>query len=196
MLEEEGQIDSARRNLQKCLREFRESLAQISRLSVSLFPELPLCMNPGHLSGKSEKGSLALELFIQEPEVAALFDGDRGLSHYTNITYLSRTPQSRHDVDRASFDGQHVALKKYNLQSEASIKTLRQELAVLARLKHPNIISVRLFFEEKGAAYVEFPMYDCDMEAWLNGGSPPHTPTCTLLRMISCAPLSTCTAPE
>ncbi len=68
--EAEAEVDSARRNVQKCQREFRKSLAQISRLSVSLFPELPLCMKPGHLSGKSEKwGSLALELFIHEPEV-------------------------------------------------------------------------------------------------------------------------------
>jgi serine/threonine protein kinase len=44
----------------------------------------------------------------------------------------------------------------------------------LARLKHPNIIPVRLFFEETGAAYVEFPLYDCDMEAWLEKRSPTY----------------------
>jgi hypothetical protein len=37
----------------------------------------------------------------------------------------------------------------------------------LSRLEHPNIIAVRLFFVDKGAAYVEFPLYACDMEAWL-----------------------------
>ena len=45
--EAEAEVDSARRNVQKCDSEFRKSLAQISRLSVSLFPELPLCMKPG-----------------------------------------------------------------------------------------------------------------------------------------------------
>jgi hypothetical protein len=59
--------------------------------------------------------------------VATLFDGDRKMSHYTHVEMVSRTPKSRHDVDRASFNGLddreiHVALKKYNLQSEDCMK--------------------------------------------------------------------------
>jgi hypothetical protein len=115
-----------------------------------------------------DQTSYLAELFTHEPEVAALFAPERERSHYSDIKPLSRTPDSRHDVDRASFDGTNVALKKYNLNREESLKTLRQELVVLSRLHHPNIISVNLFLVEKAAvAYVEFPLYECDMEAWL-----------------------------
>ena len=41
--------------------------------------------------------------------------------------------------------------------------------ACASRLKHPNIIPVNLFIEDlaHGCVYVEFPLYDQDMEAWL-----------------------------
>ena len=38
-------------------------------------------------------------------------------------------------------------------------------LLVLPRFFH--MIPVRLFCVDKGAAYVEFPLVECDMEAWL-----------------------------
>jgi hypothetical protein len=132
---------NARGNVQKCLREFREILAEISRLSVSFFPELPFCMKQAHLaclSGDAKKASLAQQLFISEPEVAALFAGHRDTSHYTNVEKLSRTPDSRHDVDRASFDGEDVVLKKYNLQNEASMKTLRDGRPLLELHMHTH----------------------------------------------------------
>ena len=160
--EAEAAVEAERRLLQACLREHRENIAHISRLAALHFPELPILMK------QRDQTSYLAELFTHEPEVAALFAPDRKLSHYSNIKPLSRTPDSRHDVDRASFDGTDVALKKYNLNREESLKTLRQELAVLSRLHHPNIISVRLFLvEEAAVAYVEFPLYECDMEAWL-----------------------------
>ena len=40
-------------------------------------------------------------------------------------------------------------------------------------LKHPNIIPVNLFIEDKGCVYVEFPLYDMDMEEWLKD-NPSH----------------------
>ena len=40
-------------------------------------------------------------------------------------------------------------------------------------LKHPNIIPVNLFIEDKGCVYVEFPLYDKDMEEWLKD-NPSH----------------------
>ena len=162
MHEAEADVEAKRRLLQTCLRDHRENIAHISRLSARHFPELPVLIK------QRDQTSYLAELFTHEPEVAALFAADRKLSHYSNMQALSRTPDSRHDVDRASFDGMDVALKKYNLNRAESLKTLRQELAVLSRLKHPNIISVRLFLvEEAAVAYVEFPLYECDMEAWL-----------------------------
>ena len=160
--EAEAAVEAERRLLQACLREHRENIAHISRLAALHFPELPILMK------QRDQTSYLAELFTHEPEVAALFAPERERSHYSDIKPLSRTPDSRHDVDRASFDGTDVALKKYNLNREESLKTLRQELAVLSRLHHPNIISVRLFLvEEAAVAYVEFPLYECDMEAWL-----------------------------
>ena len=76
-----------------------------------------------------------------------------------------------------------MALKKYNVKNEDSLKTLYRELVVLSQLKHPNIIPVNLFIEDKGAVYVEFPLYSSDMEEWLKT-SP------------SCVPWSTCTERE
>ena len=144
------------------MRSYRQNLAEIFRLSSSLFPELPFVVK-----GREATSHLATFLLTYEPQVAALLAVDRKLAHYSNVTALSRTPESRHDVDRASFDGQDVALKKYNVKNDDSLKTLYRELVVLSQLKHPNIIPVNLFIEDKGAVYVEFPLYSSDMEEWL-----------------------------
>jgi len=165
LAEAEAEITTKRRSLQRCLREFRENLAEIARLSTSLFPEVPVLIR------QRDQTSHLAELFTHEPEVARLMVVERKISHYSDRRPLSRTPDSRHDVDAAEFDGERVALKKYNLNRADSLKTLRQELAVLATLQHPNIIKVRLFFvEETSAAYVEFPLYERDMEDWLATG--------------------------
>ena len=171
----EAAVDGSRRRLQGSLRQHRENLAGVSRLASSLFPELPWLMQC-----RGEQSHLA-ELFVHEPEAAALLAPDRKLSHYSNLVALSRTPDSRHDVDRASFDGSQVALKKYNLSRGDSLKTLRHELVVLSRLQHPNVIPVNLFLveEAEGTAYVEFPLYECDMAQWLAGTDarpPPPYP--------------------
>ena len=159
--EAEAAIGAERGALQRCLRDFRENLAEIARLSTSLFPEVPWCVR------QRQQTSHLADLFTHEPHVVKLLAVDRKFSHYSDPEPLSRTPDSRHDVDAATFDGERVALKKYNLRSADSLKTLRQELVVLAKLDHPNIIPVQLFVEETSAAYVEFPLYECDMEAWL-----------------------------
>ena len=163
MQEAEAEVEASRRGLQACMRSYRQNLAEIFRLSSSLFPELPFVVK-----GREATSHLATFLLTYEPQVAALLAVDRKLAHYSNVTALSRTPESRHDVDRASFDGQDVALKKYNVKNEDSLKTLYRELVVLSQLKHPNIIPVNLFIiEDKGAVYVEFPLYSSDMEEWL-----------------------------
>ena len=161
--EAEASIGKERSALQRCLRDFRENLAEIARLSMSRFPEVPWCVRK-----REHKDPLLVDLFMHEPEVVKLLAVDRKLSHYSDVHALSRPPDSRHDVDAASFDGERVAIKKYNLSRCDSLKTLRQELVVLATLRHPNIIPVQLFFvEETSAAYVEFPLYERDMEVWL-----------------------------
>ena len=163
MQEAEAEVEASRRGLQACMRSYRQNLAEIFRLSSSLFPELPFVVK-----GREATSHLATFLLTYEPQVAALLAVDRKLAHYSNVTALSRTPESRHDVDRASFDGQDVALKKYNVKNDDSLKTLYRELVVLSQLKHPNIIPVNLFIiEDKGAVYVEFPLYSSDMEEWL-----------------------------
>jgi serine/threonine protein kinase len=162
MQEAEAEVEASRRGLQACMRSYRQNLAEIFRLSSSLFPELPFVVK-----GREPTSHLATFLLTYEPQVAALLAVDRKLAHYSNVTALSRTPESRHDVDRASFDGQDVALKKYNVKNDDSLKTLYRELVVLSQLKHPNIIPVNLFIEDKGAVYVEFPLYSSDMEEWL-----------------------------
>ena len=162
MQEAEAEVEASRRGLQACMRSYRQNLAEIFRLSSSLFPELPFVVK-----GREATSHLATFLLTYEPQVAALLAVDRKLAHYSNVTALSRTPESRHDVDRASFDGQDVALKKYNVQKGDSLKTLYRELVVLSQLKHPNIIPVNLFIEDKGVVYVEFPLYSSDMEEWL-----------------------------
>ena len=163
MQEAEAEVEASRRGLQACMRSYRQNLAEIFRLSSSLFPELPFVVK-----GREPTSHLGTFLLTYEPQVAALLAVDRKLDHYSNKTALSRTPESRHDVDRASFDGQDVALKKYNVKNEDSLKTLYRELVVFSQLKHPNIIPVNSFFiEDKGAVYVEFPLYSSDMEEWL-----------------------------
>ena len=124
--EAEVKEEACRRELQAALRDHRRNLAEMFRLSSSLFPELPcLC------AGREQTSHLAAFIADYEPQVAALLAVDRKLDHYSNFTPLSRTPESRHDVDRASFDGQDVVLKKYNLRNEDSLKTLHKELVVL-----------------------------------------------------------------
>ena len=123
----EDQVHTERLNLQKYHRQRREIVAKISGLSLSLKPELLFFMKDKHLSDTAKNGNIALSLFKHRLEVATLFDGDRKMSHYTHVEMVSRTPKSRHDVDRASFNGLddreiHVALKKYNLQSEDCMK--------------------------------------------------------------------------
>ena len=124
----EAEVEANRLRLQKYLRSHRQNLAEVFRLS-SLFPELPDLVKARGPDGvrlvhKSH-------VFTYEPEVAALLEVDREYSHYSIIKALSRTPESRHDVDHASFDGQDVALKKFNIKSEESLKTLRTELVGL-----------------------------------------------------------------
>jgi serine/threonine protein kinase len=162
MQEAEAEVEESRRGLQACMRSYRQNLAEIFRLSSSLFPELPFVVK-----GREPTSHLGTFLLTYEPQVAALLAVDRKLDHYSNKTALSLTPESRHDVDRASFDGQDVTLKKYNVKNEDSLKTLYLELVVLSQLKHPNIIPVNLFIEDKGDVYVEFPLYSSDMEEWL-----------------------------
>ena len=128
----EAEVEANRLRLQKYLRSHRQNLAEVFRLS-SLFPELPDLVKARGPDGVRlvHKSHLTLNVFTDEPEVAALLEVDREYSHYSIIKALSRTPESRHDVDHASFDGQDVALKKFNIKSEESLKTLRTELVGL-----------------------------------------------------------------
>jgi serine/threonine protein kinase len=165
MQEAEVEVEARRRKLQECMRSYRQNLAEIFRLSSSFFPELSLVVK-----GREQMSHLATFVFTYDPQVAALLAKGREFDHYSKRTYLSRTPESRHDVYRASFDGQEVVLKKYNVKNDDTLKTLCMELVVLSQLKHPNIVPVNLFIEDiekEGAVYIEFPLYDSDMEVWL-----------------------------
>ena len=68
---------------------------------------------------------------------------------------------------------QACALKEYNIGSDSDLKSLQNELEILARLKHPCILQIQCFFVElhHRKAYVELPYCNQgNLGAWLEPG--------------------------
>ena len=101
---------------------------------------------------------------------------ERELAHYEDRTRIS-AKEARHEVWRASYDGETCVLKEYRLDDASEWKLLAKEVRLLGQLAHPHIATVDAVFvqqEPTYAAYVQLPYFSGgDMLSWLRRSSPP-----------------------
>ena len=120
--------------------------AALALSTVTYFPELPL-LHP----------DLDFYDTVGRANIDGLWMKGRRIEDYTEEERLTG---GRHVVIVATFGGHRCALKEYNVGANA-LEALRNELLVLSRLQHPNIISVDAVIVDlkQFRAYVQMPYF-------------------------------------
>ena len=155
----------ARRAVQAAEKALHQARFEAATLASAHFPELfarEVLLRVGKADG------------LDEDEVRAVLV-ERELAHYEREARLS-DKDARHEVWRASYDGEACVLKEYKLDSRDEWKALVKEVTVLRRLAScPYVADVQAVFEtpDHTAAYVQLPYYNGgDMLQWLTKTAP------------------------
>jgi serine/threonine protein kinase len=125
------------------------------------------------------------EIFHEIQALTALRDmeflrsDDIGIDDYDYITPIKE--RNRNKVYFASIDGRECFLKAYDLTGTTAI-AVEEELKILHKLRHPNIVAIEAVFEHEDQRtkymYVQMPRYRGDFEEWLlqheKDGVPPN----------------------
>ena len=153
-------LKDARRAVQAAEKALHQVRFEAAMLASAHFPEL-LAREPLLRVGKVDG--------LNEDEVRAVLV-ERELAHYELGDRLS-DKDARHEVLRASYDGEACVLKEYKLDSRDDWKALVKEVTILRRVAScPFVANVQAVFETQDlkAAYVQLPYYDGgDMLQWL-----------------------------
>ena len=151
---------AARRAVQAAERSLHRARIALARIASAHFPEMLERESLLRLGGKAGLG---------EEEVRSLLV-ERKLAHYEREARLS-DKDARHEVWKASYDGEACVLKEYKLDDDAEWRELVKEVRLLGQLSHPHIVVVQAVFEEQAPHRgVQLPYYSGgDMLAWLKG---------------------------
>lgn len=60
---------------------------------------------------------------------------------------------------RAVFRGETVTVRDVSIDNERALKRFRTEISMVARCRHPNVITIKGVFFEGGRAYIIFPFF-------------------------------------
>ena len=158
-------VSACKREVQRAERALHRERTALAAVASAHFPEL-LENDLFHLNGGGGADSEALgPLLVQ-----------RELSHYERESRLSER-DARHEVWRASYDGEACVLKEYKLDEPAEWSALLKEVRLLQQLALcPYIAGVQCVFEQRNptySAYVQMPFYDGgDMLGWIRAQQP------------------------
>merc|ERR1711871_1553262 len=149
--------DDSRKIVARCTRQRNGLYLQLSHMAEHDFPELSL-------SAFGAMHNVPLAASVIESPIHKLRMTGMSLDQFIDVKHVSRAPeQSRHNVYNATFDGEELALKEFNVASPAAQEVLESEIAVLNKCAHPHIMACQyLFVQDEHRVFVAFK--------WCNSG--------------------------
>ena len=174
----EAALKDARRTVQGAERALHQARFEAATLAAAHFPEVlarEALLRVGKVDG------------LNEDEVRAVLV-ERELTHYEREVRLSEK-DARHEVWRASYDGEACVLKEYKLDSPDEWKALVKEVTILRQLSScPYVANVQAVFHAEHA-YVQLPFYNGgDMRRWLSNREPKMWQRTALLKQARAKP--------
>ena len=140
------ELAQVRRNVQEYQIQVEREMSALAFSAATHYPELPL-----------QHSEIALRELMGRSNIDGLWLKGRRVEDYDEEARLTG---GTHMVIVASFANKRCALKEYNVGASA-MEALRNELLVLSRLRHPNIIVVEavIMDTKKFRTYVQMPYY-------------------------------------
>jgi serine/threonine protein kinase len=111
------------------------------------------------------------------PDLGVLWRPAQTLESFDSKELVSS--DANHKVWRVRIGDTHYAIKEYAIGQPTHLQTCLQEVAIIYRYRHPNIVQVKAIFQgsgsEQGNFYLQMPWYDNGtLEQWAGGDSRPE----------------------